>query len=407
MKGPVSPRRGFGGTDLPSPTQVHGRGQPSRAAGRGGRVAWMDDLRLAVITGVIAVHIIGTYGVDVGWYEQGPNIPDPAIMVLAGPVWAALLFGLAPLFVLAGWSAAHSIDTYGVAVFVRRRLVRIGLPLALFVAVIDPLTAFVASGPQQGSWWALWRRVINWNGHDLGPAWFLFALLALSLIFALLGAARPQVCDRRERRDGGSTILVCSALVAAAVAVLDVIVWWRWSYGETSPWNLDPAHWPQAAGAFALGVLAFRGRWFEPLPRTTSRAGGLGALMGLSGLTVLGVIVLTTTVDYRALAGGGRWPSVAFAAADGVIAIGFSLWIAGFFQARRQAVPSRLAAATIRGSYAAYLLHPPVVVAMAVLLQLTDWPAGAQLAVLATVGVPISLLVGACAARVPVLNRVV
>ena len=62
----------------------------------------MDDLRLAVITGVIAVHIIGTYGVDVGWYEHGPNLPYPAIMVLPGPVWAALLFGLAPLFVLAG-----------------------------------------------------------------------------------------------------------------------------------------------------------------------------------------------------------------------------------------------------------------------------------------------------------------
>jgi peptidoglycan/LPS O-acetylase OafA/YrhL len=57
-----------------------------------------------------------------------------------------------------------------------------------------------------------------------------------------------------------------------------------------------------------------------------------------------------------------------------------------------------LAAATTRGSYAAYLLHPPVVVTMAVLLQLTDWPAGAQLAVLATLGVPISLLAGACAA---------
>ena len=49
---------------------------------------------------------------------------------------------------------------------------------------------------------------------------------------------------------------------------------------------------------------------------------------------------------------------------------------------------------------------PPVLVAMAELLQLTDWPAGAQLAVLATVRVPSSLLVGPCAARVPVLNPV-
>jgi hypothetical protein len=101
----------------------------------------MDDLRLAVIIGVVVVHAIGTYGVDVGWYDQGPPASAGVLAVLVGPAWIGLLFGLAPLFALAGWAAARSIDDHGATRFLGRRLIRLGVPLAVYVLAIDPFSA--------------------------------------------------------------------------------------------------------------------------------------------------------------------------------------------------------------------------------------------------------------------------
>ncbi len=365
----------------------------------------MDDLRLAVVTGVVVVHVIGTYGVDVGWYEQGPSASPAVLAVLAGPAWFALLFGLAPLFALAGWFAALSVGAHGVAGFVRRRLVRLGLPLAAYVLVIGPVAAFLAAGPGRGSWPGLRDRLTGWGGHDLGPAWFIAVLLALSLIFGVLAVGAPQLASRRDRPDGVPTILLGLAAVALAVSIIDVLVWWRWPYTESSPWNLNPAHWPQAAGAFALGVLAYRGRWFEPLPLAAARVSGLAALVGVAGLGLLAGVVVSTRPDYRDLAGGGHWTSLVFALADGLIAIGATVWIVGVFRAHARDRRTGWTKHLSRGSYATYLLHSPLVVAIALLLQRTGWPADAQLIAVVVVATPICLLVGAGVARLPILDR--
>ncbi len=65
-----------------------------------GRAAWPDNLRLALICGVIVAHAATAYVVDVSWYFEQRTTPALASTVLSFPILLGALFGLGPLFLL-------------------------------------------------------------------------------------------------------------------------------------------------------------------------------------------------------------------------------------------------------------------------------------------------------------------
>jgi peptidoglycan/LPS O-acetylase OafA/YrhL len=112
-----------------------------------GRLAWVDNLRVAAIAGVIVVHTATAYVTDFAdWYYQDEL--HPTSVGFAGFAVPALLggtFGLGPLFWLTGWFSVSSLRRRGPGGFAASRLVRLGVPLAVFVLVINPLADLVGS----------------------------------------------------------------------------------------------------------------------------------------------------------------------------------------------------------------------------------------------------------------------
>ncbi|HSO56491.1 MAG TPA: acyltransferase family protein, partial [Actinomycetes bacterium] len=96
------------------------------------------------------------------------------------------------------------------------------------------------------------------------------------------------------------------------------------------------------------------------MDRRWRRRCGPTAAAGALALTLLAVsAMMTGRLD--AVAGGWTWPSATFAVLEGPAAVGFSLWALAWFRRRwdRQGPLTRWAG---RASYAAYVLHPPVLV---------------------------------------------
>jgi hypothetical protein len=77
-------------------------------------------------------------------------------------------------------------------------------------------------------------------------------------------------------------------------------------------------------------------------------------------------VAITDTADgtLARLYGGWHWPSLIFVALEGVVAVSCSLWLLAWF-GRRWTQHGRLARRASRGAYAAYLLHPLVLVSFA------------------------------------------
>ena len=101
-----------------------------------------------------------------------------------------------------------------------------------------------------------------------------------------------------------------------------------------------------------------------------------------------------------------HWQSLAFAVLEGAVAVTWSLWVVAWF-GRRWARQGQLAKRAGRGAYAAYLLHPPVLV----LLSLAAWPLPlppeAKFVLVAAAGVIAAFTVGWAVTRSALVARFV
>jgi glucans biosynthesis protein C len=366
---------------------------------RGPRAPWVDTLKVATIAGVVVFHAATAYITDAaGWYYEQRTTSQVSAWLVGAPGVVLALFLLGPLFLLGGAMAAGSLARNGPRLFVRGRLLRLGLPLVVFVIVLDPLADLIghtAQGLSPGVWQTLGPAS---QVRDVGPMWFVAALLVFSLGYA---AFRTIVPPRDEPGELGTEHLAI-ALVVLAVASFLVRV--RWPFMAEVALGLRFAQWPQAGVLFALGVLlGERGR-LRPPAAWMHRAGPL-ALVGTAGVVALGGMLLATTGDLDPMLGGWQPAAAVLSVLEAVTAVTASLWVVEHARRWWPAGSPALAKAS-RGAYAAYLLHPLVLVSLSWLLHPLPWVPEAKFVMVAVAGVTGSFAVGWFVTRAPVVDRV-
>jgi glucans biosynthesis protein C len=89
------------------------------------RELWVDNLRVLVVAGVIVVHAATGYITGVAdWYYDELTSSAVWSTALAFPAVAGALFGLGPLFLIAGWLSPRSLAHRGPGGFAGSRLLR-------------------------------------------------------------------------------------------------------------------------------------------------------------------------------------------------------------------------------------------------------------------------------------------
>jgi peptidoglycan/LPS O-acetylase OafA/YrhL len=146
----------------------------------------------------------------------------------------ALMFLVSGLFVWPGLKRHHA------GTYIRRRLLRLGLPFVFSAGVLAPLAyypAYLQCGgePRLGSYASAWLALGNWPA---GPAWFLWVLLAFDCIAVLSFMAIPRAVDAiasRVRTLSQRPIFLFLMLATMSLAVYAPMVmrfgplsWWAW-----------------------------------------------------------------------------------------------------------------------------------------------------------------------------------
>jgi hypothetical protein len=351
----------------------------------GGRLAYLDNLKTLLIAGIIAAHAFMGYADFGSWTYQDIQevtlspVLETIFVILAVALGGMFLMGL--FFLLSGLMAQDSLARRGPGAFSRDRLLRLGIPFALYTLVVWPLLEYALLEPflHRGSYW-------DYFGDtdpvlDNGPLWFVGVLLLYSL--ALAGWRRlrppPAPAERPLRpRD--------LALLALAVGLATFLVRVVFPADSNQPLNSHLWAWPEYLAMFGLGVLAARRGWLRPVPRDVSRPTGVATLVVI---VLLPAVILSTEplgLTEEAWFGGWGLPALIGGLLEGVIAVAAPIWVLGFAQ-RHLNGSGPLRRAMARSSYAAFMLQGPVLVALELALRPAPLPGDAKAFIVALLGI--------------------
>ena len=320
------------------------------AATPSARRAYLDNLKVVLVAGVIVGHIFITYG-DIGsWAYHEPSSQKAFLLPAAVFVVLGSLFAMGLFFLMAGLLTPRSLARKGPASFVGDRAARFGPPF-LFLLLIFPIVRWIGDGGGRSLGWFFGDQL---KDPDPGPLWFVLVLFLFSCGYAVWRKMRPGRSGPRPWRAW------IPAAFAAGIAGATFIVRLKYRIDSQQFLVVHVWQWPQCLGLFLFGIACAENGWLDPVPDRLRRHAGWTALAGISAT----VAALALEIAPRDAFGGGlTWPAALVAVCEGIVATGFSIWILGTFQIRfDQAGP--LARALGRAAFGAYVLQAPIGVSL-------------------------------------------
>jgi glucan biosynthesis protein C len=355
-------------------------GLTTETSWRVGRWPGLDLARAVVVGGLIPFHALLVFDTDDDFYVKSDRTAE--LVPLVAPVVVA---AMPLLFLVAGIGAWHSWRSRGARGYLRRRVRRLLVPLVAGTVLLVPVPVWLRLRADPGyteSYWAFWPRFfrVRWEwsefpfvlrpaadgrGFETGHLWFVYLLLLYSL--AVLPLLVWLDSDRGRR---ALAALWGSARRRGRVLLPAVLVG-----GVAAGLGLDEG---LAAGSplgyllfFVAGVvLAAEGRLRDVVRRDAGLAlavaVGLMALAGARLLTGEGDPLLDRdpyTLAGRAALGAAVWCTVV-AVIGGLARLRPSSAGSARGGSRDQRVVGYVAPAVLPW----YVLHQPVVVAVAYLV---------------------------------------
>jgi surface polysaccharide O-acyltransferase-like enzyme len=226
-------------------------------------------------------------------------------------------FFMACMFFISGLFVHHRLSRRGPGNFLTSRAWRLGVPFAISIFVVTPI-AYYASflryhlpGTTDLNFFHFWWHTLTIGPWPSGSAWFLWVLLALGGLAALLLAAAPRMIETLGQLIYAWRDRPMAAFVAFLMFSIMVYLPMHLIFGDSS-W-LEPGHYPFPIQTSR--ILLYAGYFFTGV--------GVGAVSLRSGmLAENGALVERWTV----------WPAFAFAFYGAILLLVYAHhnWVADF-----------------------------------------------------------------------------
>ena len=372
-----------------------------------GRQSYLDSLKVVLIAAIIALHGIAGYAgtLEVWTYTEMREVTLPpaaeiSVVLLALPIG---LFLIALLFLVAGLLTVPSIERKGPARFAHDRLIRLGIPFAVYVLLIQPTVVYVLEHPlgyAPGSYWQEYlgdERIL-----DTGPLWFVGVLLIYSLAYAAWVDLRGPATPRPVRAVGVRHLVVAAAVVAPVSFAVRLVYPYGGDAGFT---DLNLWQWPACIAVFTLGIIASHQGWQVAVP---DKLGRTCRNVTIAGVVAMAALLVTAGLAEKVedMTGGLQLMAAGFAVLDAILCMFGSVWLLAFAQ-RHLTRPLPAGAALARSAYGAFILQTPILIGLALALRPADLPAEVKALLVAGGGVAASFaLAWLIVSRLPGANRI-
>lgn len=388
-----------------SPTQA---GAVETAGVKTSRQYFFDHLRVLLSVLVVLHHLALIYGGIQPFYYLEPPIGlvaflAPLAFVLMNQAWFMGAF-----FLLAGYFTPGSSDRKGTGAFLKERLLRLGIPLLVWVFVLNPIAEigfFLMPSELTGittelTWVSFWRMYPGMLG--LGPLWFVALLFVFNLGYALWRVLLRNRAGIAQRESAAPGYLGISIFVLALAAV-SFLVRMEIPLGKAVYDFPTLAYLPQYLSFFVIGAFASRRGWAQSLSDAKGKVGFTAALLATITLFAFSMISFLKAIEAGNPQippfGFGTWQSSIYVLWDSIFSVGLVLAAVTFFR-RFFNARSSFGSFLSRQSYAVYLLHVPVVIFTAYALR------GVELAPLLKFGLASAIVLPVCFIGSAVIRKI-
>jgi glucan biosynthesis protein C len=378
---------------------------------------FVDHLRAALVILVVLHHLALIYGGIPPFYYFEPPTNDPLagllalVFVLFNQAWFMGAF-----FLVAGYFTPGSYDRKGPGSFLRGRLLRLGIPIILFIFVLGPISSLgyylmpaSLTGVTTPLTWQAYPRLLG-----LGPLWFVAMLLIFSLGYA---AWRALTGNRAPSSASGPSLpgYLRIGVFILALALVSYLVRIIVPLGRQVSLFVDflsfptIAYLPQYLGFFVLGTAAYRHNWFRTLPRSMGIVGfviAVGAAVALFPIAFISLLIAIENASRQLPPFGyGTWQSAVYALWDSIFAVGMCLGLIPLFR-RFFNDESRFGMFLSQHSYTVYIIHVPIIVFLAFVLRGIDLENFLKFGLVTAIAVPTCFAVAYIVRKLPFASRV-
>ena len=374
----------------------------SLKAGGKERNGGIDALRAAVTLLVVFHHTALTYGAIGGWYyrEIAPSSsPSGLLLILFCTANQAWFMGL--FFLLAGYYTPPAHRRHGTAGFISERLTRLGIPLVFYSLILSPLTIALAQTAKGRSFVGVFTYVWSHGKLEPGPLWFAEALLIFSAAWLLWRATRKADAVVKIPFPSNTALFVVASLTGIAAFLLRLV----WPVGVNVAF-LQLGYFASYVVLFAAGCIGAEQKWLERIPESSKKRWLRVAWVAFPVFPV--VVALGNRVSWLhgPAEGGLDVQALVYAFWEPFVAWGVILGLLTLFQ-RRFASLTGAWARLARRAYSIYIIHPPVLVSVAVIWRDVAAPALVKFLVTGSLACALCYVIAGLALRIPVVARIV
>ncbi|MCB9284709.1 MAG: acyltransferase family protein [Lewinellaceae bacterium] len=334
------------------------------------RLLFIDNLRTFLISLVLLHHLSITYGAAGSWYYNEARLEGLDFLPMLLFVVTNQSFFMGLFFLISAYFTVPSLDRKGAGKFLKDRLIRLGIPILIFFFVLSPLTVFLAVRAGGNTDLSFLNFLREGRGFGFGPMWFVEALLLFSLVYL----AVRYFSSKKTAETSNSIPLPKDGIIllfALGMGLLSFVVRiWLPVGWSLQPFGFQFPHFVQYISLFMVGLVAYRNNWLEQISfqrgiRWFVAAQGLifivfPALFFLSGLATGG--------SSDAFVGGFHWQSLSYSVWEQVTGVSLIMGLIAIFR-KRWNLQGTTARRLSDSAYAAYLIHPPILVGIALVFR--------------------------------------
>ncbi len=336
------------------------------------RIFFIDNIRILLVCFVILMHCSITFGGLGDWYVVAPG-NDPGLSLYLTVIVSVLQsFFMGLFFMISAYFIPGSLNRKGLCVFIRDRLIRLGIPLVIWTFLINPLLICqverITKGYSGTTLNFLIKTFFPFTHFPFGPMWFVFTLLVFSII-----AACWLEAERKTKRAESHPFPVFRSIVALGLLLgigsflirIFLPIGWNWEL-----FNLQFPFFLQYIVYFILGIYTAKNNWFVSIPDNLGKKSSIIALL----LIAINPLVLLCIIHGGSpILGGLNWQTALYAFWEQLTAIMIVVGILWLFRNRFNH-QSRISRAAAEDSYTVYIIHPIVLIFFSIIFFTIDLP---------------------------------